>query len=151
MIGVYYLHLFIDNTFVGWLAGFLETMPGRQFWALHAGLATAGVLLACRFAFGKLLAPEDVAVGESPNRELPRPGSRPPPSYRRVGTGDACRRPTMPGRLELFGVALAGGFTLGQPPGQPSLYLVAYLAYRGDWVGRESWSSSSGRTARVGA
>ena len=38
VIGVYYLHLFIGNTFVGWLAGFLETMPGRQFWALHAGL-----------------------------------------------------------------------------------------------------------------
>ena len=70
MIGVYYLHLFIGNTFVGWLAGFLETMPGRQFWALHAGLvACAGVLLlACRFAFGRLLAPEDAAVGESPNR-----------------------------------------------------------------------------------
>ena len=29
VIGVYYLHLFIGNTFVGWLAGFLETMPGR--------------------------------------------------------------------------------------------------------------------------
>ena len=62
VIGVYYLHLFIGNTLVGWLAGFLETMPGRQFWALHAGLvAAAGVLLlACRFAFGKLLAPEEV-------------------------------------------------------------------------------------------
>ena len=61
VIGVYYLHLFIGNTLVGWLAGFLETMPGRQFWALHAGLvAAAGVLLlACRFAFGKLLAPEE--------------------------------------------------------------------------------------------
>ena len=43
MIGVYYLHLFIGNTFVGWLAGFLETMPGREFWALHAALvACAG-------------------------------------------------------------------------------------------------------------
>ena len=64
VIGVYYLHLFLGNTFVGWLAGFLETMPGRQFWALHAGLvACAGVLLlGCRFAFGKLLAPEDGAA-----------------------------------------------------------------------------------------
>jgi hypothetical protein len=64
VIGVYYLHLFIGNTFVGWLAGFLETMPGRQFWALHAGLvACAGVLLlACKLVFGKLLAPDD-AVG----------------------------------------------------------------------------------------
>jgi proton-dependent oligopeptide transporter, POT family len=63
VIGVYYLHLFVGNTFVGWLAGFLETMPGRQFWALHAGLvACAGVLLlACKLVFGKLLAPEDEA------------------------------------------------------------------------------------------
>ena len=61
MIGVYCLHLFLGNTFVGWLAGFLEKMPGREFWALHAGLvACAGVLLlAVRFAFGKLLAAQD--------------------------------------------------------------------------------------------
>jgi POT family proton-dependent oligopeptide transporter len=60
VIGVYYLHLFLGNTFVGWLAGFLETMPGREFWALHAGLvACAGVLLlGSKFAFGTLLAPE---------------------------------------------------------------------------------------------
>ena len=66
VIGVYYLHLFIGNTFVGWLAGFLETMPGREFWALHAALvACAGVLLlGCRLAFGKLLAPE----GATPER-----------------------------------------------------------------------------------
>ena len=38
MIGVYYLHLFVGNAFVGWLAGLLETMPGTQFWGLHAAL-----------------------------------------------------------------------------------------------------------------
>ncbi len=67
VIGVYYLHLFVGNVFVGWLAGFLETMPGREFWALHAGLvACAGLLLlACRLAFGQLLAPED-ATAEAP-------------------------------------------------------------------------------------
>lgn len=61
VIGVYYLHLFVGNVFVGWLAGFLETMPGRQFWALHAGLvASAGaLLLGVRYVFGKLLAPDD--------------------------------------------------------------------------------------------
>jgi len=61
VIGVYYLHLFIGNTFVGWLAGFLETMPGRDFWGLHAALvASAGVLLlASRVLFGRLLAPDD--------------------------------------------------------------------------------------------
>jgi POT family proton-dependent oligopeptide transporter len=58
MIGAYYLHLFLGNTFVGWLAGFLQTMPGRQFWGLHAALvAAAGVLLlASRALFGRLLA-----------------------------------------------------------------------------------------------
>ena len=61
MLGMYYLHLFFGNTFVGWLAGFLETMPGREFWGLHAVLvASAGVLLlAFRFLFGNLLAEED--------------------------------------------------------------------------------------------
>jgi len=64
MLGMYYLHLFLANTFVGWLAGFLETMPGREFWGLHAALvAGAGVLLLmCRVVFGRLLAPEGVAV-----------------------------------------------------------------------------------------
>jgi POT family proton-dependent oligopeptide transporter len=61
LIGTYYLHLFIGNTFVGWLAGFLETMPGREFWGLHAFLvAGAGLLLfAFRFLFGGLLAADD--------------------------------------------------------------------------------------------
>ena len=69
MIGIYYLHLFIGNTFVGWLAGFLETMPGREFRALHAALvACAGVLLlGCRVAFGKLLDPDDATI-ETPAR-----------------------------------------------------------------------------------
>lgn len=60
VIGIYYLHLFLGNTFVGWLAGFLETMPGQAFWGLHAALvAGAGVLLLlCRAAFGRLLAPQ---------------------------------------------------------------------------------------------
>jgi POT family proton-dependent oligopeptide transporter len=66
VIGIYYLHLFIGNTFVGWLAGFLETMPGREFWALHAALvACAGLLLlGCRAAFGRLLLPDEAAPGQ---------------------------------------------------------------------------------------
>ena len=65
VIGMYYLHLFIGNTFVGWLAGFLETMPGREFWGLHAALvAGAGVLLlVVRMLFGRLLLPEDTEPG----------------------------------------------------------------------------------------
>jgi proton-dependent oligopeptide transporter, POT family len=60
VIGIYYLHLFIANTFVGWLAGFMDSMPQRDFWALHAALVlVAGVgLLAVRAAFGRLLSPE---------------------------------------------------------------------------------------------
>jgi proton-dependent oligopeptide transporter, POT family len=66
VIGIYYLHLFIGNTFVGWLAGFLETMPGREFWALHAALvACAGLLLlGCRAAFGRLLLPNEAVPGQ---------------------------------------------------------------------------------------
>lgn len=57
MIGIYYLHLFFGNSFVGWLAGLLEVMPGSKFWGLHAVLvAAAGVgLLVVKLAFGKLL------------------------------------------------------------------------------------------------
>jgi len=59
MIGVYYLHLFVGNTFVGWLAGLLDVLPGTQFWGLHAVLvASAGVLLlVIKLLFGKLLTP----------------------------------------------------------------------------------------------
>ncbi|MBW8847185.1 MAG: peptide MFS transporter [Burkholderiales bacterium] len=61
MIGIYYLHLFLGNNFVGWLAGLLETMPGSRFWGLHAMLiAGAGVgLLIVKLVFGKLLAPDE--------------------------------------------------------------------------------------------
>jgi POT family proton-dependent oligopeptide transporter len=60
LLGVYYLHLFLGNTFVGWLAGLLEVLPGPEFWGLHAALvATAGlVLLAIKRVFGRILLPE---------------------------------------------------------------------------------------------
>jgi POT family proton-dependent oligopeptide transporter len=61
MVGVYYLHLFLGNSFVGWLAGLLEEIPGTQFWGLHAVLvAAAGVLLlAIKLLFGKMLLPDE--------------------------------------------------------------------------------------------
>ena len=61
MIGIYYLHLFLGNIFVGWLAGLLEVLPGSQFWLLHAGLVgAAGVgLLVVKLVFGRLLAPDE--------------------------------------------------------------------------------------------
>lgn len=57
MIGCYYLHLFLGNTFVGWLAGLLDEISGPSFWALHAGLvgSAAVLLLLIKLAFGKLL------------------------------------------------------------------------------------------------
>jgi len=57
VVGIYYLHLFIGNFFVGWLAGLLHVLPGPAFWGLHAVLvAAAGVLLlVVRLFFGKLL------------------------------------------------------------------------------------------------
>lgn len=61
MIGIYYLHLFLGNMFVGWLAGLLEVLPGSKFWLLHAALvAGAGLgLLLVKLLFGWLLAPDD--------------------------------------------------------------------------------------------
>lgn len=64
IIGVYYLHLFFGNTFVGWLAGLLDVLPGAQFWGLHAVLvAVAGAgLLLVKLVFGRVLAPDAVAA-----------------------------------------------------------------------------------------
>jgi proton-dependent oligopeptide transporter, POT family len=63
VIGIYYLHLSIGNYFVGWLAGFMETMSSRDFWAMHAVMVAAAglLLLLVRAVFGHLLAP--TAVG----------------------------------------------------------------------------------------
>ena len=64
VVGIYYLHLFIGNFFVGWLAGLLEVLPGVAFWGLHAMLvAAAGVLLLMvRAFFGRLLEFEEQTV-----------------------------------------------------------------------------------------
>ena len=77
VIGVYYLHLFLGNIFVGWLAGFLETMPGRDFWSLHAALVAAAgaLLLGVRFAFGSLLVERADQVGRAAPRLQQRRGS----------------------------------------------------------------------------
>lgn len=60
VLGTYYLHLFFGNMFVGWLAGLLDVLPGRDFWGLHAALvAGAGtLLLASRALFWRTLAPD---------------------------------------------------------------------------------------------
>jgi POT family proton-dependent oligopeptide transporter len=59
MMGAFKLHLFAANVLVGWLGGLLTTMPGAQFWLLHAGLCAAGaaLLLVFRLLFASRLAP----------------------------------------------------------------------------------------------
>ena len=44
-MGVYYLHLFACNNFVGWLGGLVEKMAGTNFWLLHAGLIAGACLV----------------------------------------------------------------------------------------------------------
>jgi POT family proton-dependent oligopeptide transporter len=61
MLGVYYWHLFIANTFlVGVLGGFYKSIPDTQFWMLHVYLmvGAAVVLIAVKLLFGSLLAPK---------------------------------------------------------------------------------------------
>ncbi|MEJ0024451.1 MAG: oligopeptide:H+ symporter [Rhizomicrobium sp.] len=59
IIGVYYLHLFAGNFFVGWVGGLLSTMSATSFWALHVVLilGAAAVLFLVKFLFGRVLAP----------------------------------------------------------------------------------------------
>lgn len=66
IIGIYYLAFFAANNLVGWIGGFLETMPATSFWLLHAGLAgIAGVIfLVAGRMFGNLLAP--TSAGDAP-------------------------------------------------------------------------------------
>jgi POT family proton-dependent oligopeptide transporter len=60
MIGVFYLHLFAANMFVGWIGGLLGTMPAGRFWMLHTGLilCSAILLLLFRALFRRQLAPQ---------------------------------------------------------------------------------------------
>lgn len=60
IIGFYYLHLFAANNLVGWIGGWLERMPGSQFWLLHAALAaiSTALLFLFRALFRRELAPE---------------------------------------------------------------------------------------------
>jgi POT family proton-dependent oligopeptide transporter len=52
VIGLYYLAFFAGNSLVGWVGGWLETMPTTTFWLIHAGFgAAAGVVfLILKFA-----------------------------------------------------------------------------------------------------
>lgn len=55
VIGLYYLAFFAGNSLVGWIGGWLDTMPVTEFWLLHMGFAaTAGAVFVL---FKLLLAP----------------------------------------------------------------------------------------------
>ena len=68
VIGIYYLQLFLGNTWVGRLAGLMETIPHSQFWGLHALLVASGgvLLLVVRALFGRFLAPSAIAPAGTP-------------------------------------------------------------------------------------
>ena len=74
-IGIYYLHLFICNFATGKVAGFIETMNGFDFWAMHAAIVFGGgvALVVFWMLFGSLLAPK----GEGPSTApaAPRPAA----------------------------------------------------------------------------
>jgi POT family proton-dependent oligopeptide transporter len=71
-IGIYYLHLFICNLATGKVAGFIETMSGFSFWAMHAAIVFGGAAALVLFAvlFGKLLAPKVDDTATSPAVQL---------------------------------------------------------------------------------
>ena len=46
MMGAVFLTLFIGNSIIGWLGGFYEHMTPAGFWAMHAGIAATGGVLA---------------------------------------------------------------------------------------------------------
>jgi len=59
VIGIYYLHLFMGNFFVGWVGGLLGSMTAISFWGLHVALilSAAAILFLVKFLFGRILAP----------------------------------------------------------------------------------------------
>ncbi|MGZ5932904.1 MAG: peptide MFS transporter [Rhizomicrobium sp.] len=68
VIGIFYLHLFAGNLFVGWLGGLLEKMPATSFWLMHTGLmlGAVAVLVVVRLAAGRTLAPSyDAPIDEA--------------------------------------------------------------------------------------
>lgn len=46
LMGAVFLTLFIGNSIIGWLGSFYESMTPASFWALHAGIAATGGVLA---------------------------------------------------------------------------------------------------------
>jgi len=66
IVGLYYLHLFAGNLFVGWLGGQLEKIPAASFWLIHAALVGGAglVFFVVRLIWGPLLAPAQPFEGD---------------------------------------------------------------------------------------
>ena len=63
VIGLYYLAFFAGNSMVGWVGGWLETMPATHFWLIHAAFAAgsgAVFVLFKLFLSKRLIQPEPV-------------------------------------------------------------------------------------------
>jgi POT family proton-dependent oligopeptide transporter len=58
VIGLYYLAFFAGNSLVGYVGGFLSTMPATSFWLLHAGFAavSGAVFVLFKLFMGKRFA-----------------------------------------------------------------------------------------------
>ncbi len=59
MTGAFYVLFFVANMLVGWIGGFLDRMPGTEFWLLHSAVvfSAALVLLLARGALQRVLTP----------------------------------------------------------------------------------------------
>jgi POT family proton-dependent oligopeptide transporter len=73
-VGIFYLHGFFANLWVGFGGAFYERMAPAQFWALHAALAAAGAGVALAAA----------GAGAWVRRSPPRHGRRPARNPRRA-------------------------------------------------------------------
>ena len=67
VVGMYQLCFFAANALVGWIGGWIATMPATRFWPMHAGFALGAglVFLILKFALAKRLhssAPEPSAA-----------------------------------------------------------------------------------------
>jgi POT family proton-dependent oligopeptide transporter len=58
VIGLYYLAFFAANSLVGWVGGWLDTMPVPSFWLMHAGFAAVAgaAFVLFKLVIGKRLA-----------------------------------------------------------------------------------------------
>jgi len=72
VIGIYYLHLSVGNTYAGWLAGLMEKMHSASFWGLHAALVAVGgvLLLVARMVFWRWLSPAAITASAQRTPEL---------------------------------------------------------------------------------